>query len=228
MFGTFVNLIAIIVGGFLGMFLKDKLSKRFTDTIMSGIALCIIYIGVSGTLKSQKMLLIVVSMALGSLIGEFINVDSKLIFLGNLIESKAKNFSKNSSISTGFVTGSLFFCIGAMSIVGSLQSGLLKNYDILYTKSIIDGVTSIVLSSTLGIGIIISSISVLIYQGTITITASLLQNILTTSTINEMSAVGSLLILGIGLNMLGITKIKVANMLPAILIPVIYGLIFRM
>ncbi|QLY79383.1 DUF554 domain-containing protein [Clostridium intestinale] len=226
MLGTIVNFFTIFVGGIIGVLLKGGLPERFTDTIMSGIALCVIYIGISGTLKGENMLLIVISIAIGSLLGEFINIDEKLILLGNFIENKAKNFSKDTSISLGFVTASLLFCVGAMAVVGSLESGLLGKYDILFTKSILDGVTALILSSTLGIGVILSAFSVLVYQGLITLAASLLQNILTTPIVNEMSAVGSLLIIGIGLNMLGITKIKVANMLPAIFIPIIYGLFF--
>lgn len=226
MLGTIVNFFTIFVGGIIGVLLKGGLPKRFTDTIMSGIALCVIYIGISGTLKGENMLLIVISIAIGSLLGEAINIDDKLILLGNFIENKAKNFSKDTSISLGFVTASLLFCVGAMAVVGSLESGLLGKYDILFTKSILDGVTALILSSTLGIGVILSAFSVLVYQGLITLAASLLQNILTTPIVNEMSAVGSLLIIGIGLNMLGITKIKVANMLPAIFIPIIYGLFF--
>ncbi|SHI28347.1 MULTISPECIES: DUF554 domain-containing protein [Clostridium] len=226
MLGTIVNFFTIFVGGIIGVLLKGGLPKRFTDTIMSGVALCVIYIGISGTLKGENMLLIVISIAIGSLLGELINIDEKLILLGNFIENKAKSFSKDTSISLGFVTASLLFCVGAMAVVGSLESGLLGKYDILFTKSILDGVTSLILSSTLGIGVILSAFSVLVYQGLITLAASLLQNILTTPIVNEMSAVGSLLIIGIGLNMLGITKIKVANMLPAIFIPIIYGLFF--
>ena len=226
MLGTIVNFFTIFVGAIIGVLLKGGLPKRFTDTIMSGVALCVIYIGISGTLKGENMLLIVISIAIGSLLGELINIDEKLILLGNFIENKAKNFSKDTSISLGFVTASLLFCVGAMAVVGSLESGLLGKYDILFTKSILDGVTALILSSTLGIGVILSSFSVLVYQGLITLAASLLQNILTTPIVNEMSAVGSLLIIGIGLNMLGITKIKVANMLPAIFIPIIYGLFF--
>lgn len=226
MLGTIVNFFTIFVGGIIGVLLKGGLPKRFTDTIMSGVALCVIYIGISGTLKGENMLLIVISIAIGSLLGESINIDEKLILLGNFIENKAKSFSKDTSISLGFVTASLLFCVGAMAVVGSLESGLLGKYDILFTKSILDGVTALILSSTLGIGVILSAFSVLVYQGLITLAASLLQNILTTPIVNEMSAVGSLLIIGIGLNMLGITKIKVANMLPAIFIPIIYGLFF--
>ncbi len=226
MLGTIVNFFTIFVGGIIGVLLKGGLPKRFTDTIMSGVALCVIYIGISGTLKGENMLLIVISIAIGSVLGELINIDEKLILLGNFIENKAKSFSKDTSISLGFVTASLLFCVGAMAVVGSLESGLLGKYDILFTKSILDGVTALILSSTLGIGVILSAFSVLVYQGLITLAASLLQNILTTPIVNEMSAVGSLLIIGIGLNMLGITKIKVANMLPAIFIPIIYGLFF--
>lgn len=226
MLGTIVNFFAVFIGGIVGILLKGGLPKRFTDTIMSGIALCVIYIGISGTLKGENMLLIVVSVALGSLLGEFMDIDQKLISLGNFIESKTKKSTNESSISVGFVTASLLFCVGAMAVVGSLESGLLHKYNILFTKSILDGVTSVILASTLGIGVILSAFSILVYQGTITLAASLLQGILTTPIVSEMSAVGSLLILGIGLNMLGITKIKVANMLPAIFLPILYGLFF--
>ncbi|WP_238884207.1 DUF554 domain-containing protein [Clostridium sp. YIM B02551] len=223
MLGTIVNFIAILIGGSLGLFIKGGLPKRFMDTIMNGIALCIIYIGVSGAIKSEQMLLIVVSIVIGSLIGELVDIDGKLIALGNFIESKSKKSSEGVSISQGFVTASLLFCIGAMAIVGALEGGLSHKHDILFTKSILDGITSIILSSTLGIGVLLSAFCVLIYQGIIVLGSSLLQGILTTSIITEMSAVGSLLILGLGLNMLGITKIKVANMLPGIIVPIIYG-----
>ncbi|MBL4933390.1 DUF554 family protein [Clostridium paridis] len=223
MLGTIVNFIAILIGGSLGLFIKGGLPKRFMDTIMNGIALCIIYIGVSGAIKSEQMLLIVVSIVIGSLIGELVNIDGKLIALGNFIESKSKKSSEGVSISQGFVTASLLFCVGAMAIVGALEGGLSHKHDILFTKSILDGITSIILSSTLGIGVLLSAFCVLIYQGIIVLGSSLLQGILTTSIITEMSAVGSLLILGLGLNMLGITKIKVANMLPGIIVPIIYG-----
>ncbi|MDD7795796.1 DUF554 domain-containing protein [Clostridium sp. 'White wine YQ'] len=225
MLGTIINFIAILIGGSLGLFIKGGLPKRFMDTIMNGIALCIIYIGFSGAIKSEQMLLIVVSIVIGSLIGELIDIDGKLVALGNFIESKSKKSSEGVSISQGFVTASLLFCVGAMAIVGALEGGLSHKHDILFTKSILDGITSIILSSTLGIGVLLSAFCVLIYQGIIVLGSSLLQGILTTSIITEMSAVGSLLILGLGLNMLGITKIKVANMLPGIIVPIIYGIV---
>ncbi|MEQ8197244.1 MAG: DUF554 domain-containing protein [Clostridiaceae bacterium] len=228
MLGTVVNFTAILAGGLLGLFLKGGIPKKIIHTIMHAMALCVIYIGISGTLESNHMLLVVISLAIGSLLGEIIDIDQKLVSLGDFLESKFKKSSEDSLISQGFVTSSLLFCVGAMAVVGSLEGGLSGKHDILFTKSVIDGVTSIILSSTLGIGVLFSSVSVFIYQGIIVICSGSLQGILTTAIVTEMSAVGSLLILGLGLNMLKITNIKVANMLPGIIVPVIYGLIFNL
>jgi uncharacterized protein len=218
MIGTIVNFAAIIAGGFLGLILKGGLPKKVSDTLMQGLALCIIYIGISGSLKGQNMILIITSIALGSIIGEIIDLDNMLRKFGDNIEKRFKNGT--SKISEGFVSASLLYCVGAMAIVGSLESGLQGNYETLFAKSILDGISSIVFASTLGIGVILSSFSVLLYQGAITLCASLIKDLLNPMVINDMTASGSLLITGLGLNMLGITKIKVANLLPAVIIQI--------
>lgn len=222
MLGTFVNVAAIITGGILGLLIKGGLSEKISTTVMNGLALCVLYIGISGTLKGNNTLLIIVSIAIGAILGEAIDIDNLLNKLGDFIQSKFKN--KSSSISQGFVTSSLLFCVGAMAVVGSLESGLQGKYDIIFAKSILDGISSIIFASTLGIGVLFSSVAVLLYQGSITLAASLLKSVLTTSVIANMTAVGSILIIGLSLNMLGITKIKVANLLPAIFIPIFYNL----
>lgn len=224
MLGTVVNTLAIIIGSLIGFLLKGGIPKKINESIMKALALCVLVIGINGAIKSKNMILIICSLILGTLIGEFIDIDKALKNLGDNIEAKFKG--KGGKISEGFVTASLVFCVGAMSIVGSLNSGLKGDYSILFTKAILDGISSIMFTSTLGIGVVFSAITVFIYQGIITLTASFLQGWLVEYIIVEVSAVGSILIMGLGLNMLGIYKIKVANMLPAIFIPLLYYIIF--
>ena len=225
MLGTIINSGAIIIGCILGLILKGKLSKSIEKTIMNGLALCVLYIGVSGSLKGENTLIIIISIALGALSGELIDIDKWVNRLGQWLESKFKS-EKNIdiSISQGFVSASLLFCIGAMAIVGSLESGLRGNHDTLFAKSIIDGITAIIFTSSLGIGVVFSAVSVFIYQGTITLGATYLSDILSTSVINNMTGAGSLLIIGLALNILGVTKIKIANLLPAVFMPIILGM----
>ena len=230
MLGTIVNALAIIGGCLVGLVVKGRLTQKISSTIMNGLALCILYIGISGALKGKDTLQMIICIALGALVGEIIDIDKRLNNLGDMIEktinSKKKKSSPNEkiSISEGFVTSSLLFCVGAMAVVGSLESGLQGNHTTLFAKSILDGISSIIFTSSLGIGVILSSIAVLVYQGIITLLAGGLSAILTDTVISNMSAVGSLLIVGLGFNMLGASKIKVANLLPAIFIPIIFGL----
>lgn len=229
MLGTIVNSLAIICGCLVGLIVKGRLTDKISLTIMNGLALCVLFIGISGVLKGEDTLQIIICIAIGAFVGEIIDFDKKLNDLGDLIERKINSKRKNTSnekisISEGFVTSSLLFCVGAMAVVGSLESGLQGNHTTLFAKSILDGVSSIIFASSLGIGVMLSSIAILIYQGSITLLAGGLSTILTDTVINNMSAVGSLLIVGLGFNMLGITKIKVANLLPAIFIPIIFGL----
>lgn len=226
MLGTLVNFSSIIVGSIIGILFKNGIPEKISNTIMQGLSLCIILIGISGAIKGSNTLLIIISMVIGGLIGELIDLDNLLQKLGDKIEEKFKG--KGIKISEGFVTASLLFCVGSMAIVGSLQSGLEGNHTILFAKSMLDGIASIIFASSLGVGVMLSSFSVLIYQGAITLAASSLKALLIQSVITEMTAVGSLLIIGLGFNTLNITKIKVANLLPAIFIPIIYQFILNM
>ncbi|WP_373844974.1 DUF554 domain-containing protein [Clostridium sp.] len=223
--GTIVNFIVIIGGSLVGLLLKGGVSEKISNTIIQGVSLCIIYIGILGVIKSSNVVLIITSMVIGGLIGEIIDIEDRIEKLGNKIQDKFKN--RDVKISEGFVTASLLFCVGSMAIVGSFESGLEGNNKILFAKSMLDGITSIIFSSSLGIGVMISSISVLIYQGIITIAAFGLKTILIQSVITDMTAVGSLLIIGLGFNLLGIVKIKVANLLPAMFIPIFYQIILN-
>lgn len=229
MLGTIVNSLAIIGGCLIGLIVKEKLTEKISTTIMNGLALCILYIGISGVLKGKDTLQIIICIAVGALIGELIDIDKKLNDLGDMIERKINGkrkstSNKKTSISEGFVTSSLLFCVGAMAVVGSLESGLQGNNSTLFAKSILDGVSSIIFASSLGIGVMLSSIAIFIYQGSITFLAGGLSTVLTDTVISNMSAVGSLLIVGLGFNMLGVSKIKVANLLPSIFLPIIFGL----
>ncbi|BBK76257.1 DUF554 domain-containing protein [Clostridium butyricum] len=230
MLGTIVNALAVIGGCIIGLIVKEKLTEKMSNTIMSGLALCVLYIGISGALKGQDTLIIIICIAVGALIGEIIDIDKRLNDLGNFIENKINLKKKNKdsekiSISEGFVTSSLLFCVGAMAVVGSLESGLQGNHSTLFAKSILDGVSSIIFASSLGIGVMLSSVAILVYQGSITLLAGCLSSVLTDTVIGNMSAIGSVLIMGLGTNMIGASKIKVANLLPAIFLPIIIYLV---
>lgn len=226
MIATFVNCGVIILGCIVGLFIKGGIPERFNKIIMNGLALCAMFIGFSGALEGNNTIITIVSMAVGALIGELIDIDKWLNKLGETIQAKLdKGDGKESRIAEGFVNASLLYCVGAMSIVGALQAGLSGNYDTIYAKTVLDGVSSVIFSASMGIGVVFSSVTVLLYQGGITICASFLSGILSQAVIAEMTAVGSLMIVGLGLNLLEVTDIKIANLLPGILVPVVLGLI---
>ncbi len=220
MLGTIVNTIAVIVGGTIGTFLKKGIPEKYKTSIMQGIGLSVSIIGLSGALETDNILLMVFSMVVGTVIGETAKIEDGLENLGRWLENKVGN--KEGGVIKGFVTASLVYCIGAMAIMGALESGLTGNHEILFTKSLLDGVTSIIFASTLGIGVVFSSIVVFVYQGLITITAAFIKPFLAECVIREMSAVGGLLIMAISFNIMEVKKIRVGNMLPAIFIPVLY------
>jgi len=218
--GTIVNTGAIIVGAFIGLLFKGGIPESYNHTIMKAIGLAVVLIGLQNAFQTTNILLLIFSLAIGSLLGEMMKIEGGLENLGNWLESRFA--SSGSNISSGFVTASLLFCVGAMAIVGSLESGLSGNHQTLFAKSVLDGIASIVLASTMGLGVLFSAASVFIYQGFITLTSTFLQQFLVEAAITEMSAVGGLLILAIGMNLLDLPRIKVGNMLPAIFLPLIY------
>ncbi len=223
MLGTIVNCLTIIAGSLVGMLFKNGIPERYNLTIMQAIGLAVILIGMKSALGCNDLLIIIISLATGSFIGEWIGIENYLERLGNYLETK---FSKTSSgFSAGFVTASLMYCVGSMAIVGSLESGLTGNHDTLFAKATLDGIVSIILSSSLGIGVLFAAVPVLLYQGSITLMAGLLKPLLIPAVISQMSAVGGLLIMALGLNMIRQDKLRVGNMLPAIFIPLIYFLI---
>jgi uncharacterized membrane protein YqgA involved in biofilm formation len=212
--GTLVNSVAVLSGSIIGLLLKQRLSTKYQNTLMQGLALAVGLIGLQMALKTQNILIIILSVVIGGIIGEFLAIDKWLVKLGEWLTLQIG--SKYGSVGEGFITGSLVFCVGAMSIVGSIQEGLTGDASTLYVKSMLDAIASAVFASGMGIGVALASISVLLYQGTITLLASSLSSIIADGMITEMSAVGGLLILGISLLMLEIKTIKVANLLPAV------------
>ncbi|MDD4680936.1 MAG: DUF554 domain-containing protein [Clostridia bacterium] len=227
MIGVLVNTATVIIGSLIGLVFNKGIPAKYTNAIMTGIGLCTIYIGISGTLKGENALILIISIVLGVAIGTGLDIDKRINSLGEFIEKRLKKEGDDSaSIAQGFITASLLFCIGAMTIVGSLNAGLRGDNEMLFTKSVLDLISSTVLSASLGIGVLFAAAFVLIFQGSIVLLAQFLQPVMTDSAIAEMTCAGSLMILALGLNLIGITKIKVANYLPALIIaPVIAWLI---
>jgi len=183
---------------------------------MQGLGLVTVLIGIKMMITTQNILIVLVSMAIGGILGELLRIELRLDAFGAKVEAKLSR--EGGTFAKAFVTSSLLYCMGPMAILGALQDGLTGDYSILLTKSGLDGIASIAFASTLGIGVLFSALPVAAYQGTITIGASMLEPYLTSSMINEMTATGGLLILGIALNILQVAKIKVGNLLPAILV----------
>lgn len=227
MLGTIVNAVAIVIGGVVGILIKGGLPEKMSATIMQGVGLCVALIGFASAMEGMSHIMpIIFFIVIGTLIGEGIDIEKRLENFGDRLEKK---FAKDSSsFSKGFVTASLLYCVGAMAIMGSLESGLTGNHETLFAKSVLDGIISVVLASTLGIGVVFSAVSVFVYQGSITLLAGALSSVLTETVIVQMSATGGLLILGLGLSMILSTKIKVGNMLPAVLLPVVYYFITQL
>jgi uncharacterized protein len=218
LFGTLVNAALIAIGAIMGRLLQN-IPEKVKETVMSGIGLAVIAMGLQMTLKSEQFLVVILSIVIGAVLGEWINLENILNRLGNWIESKMKP-KEGTSISQGFVTATLIFCVGSMAILGALDSGIRNDHTLLITKGILDGFTSIILASTLGIGVLFSAIPIILYQGLIAILATQI-NIwvpeeLMDMFIHEMTATGGLMIVTIGLNVMGLTKIRTANLLPGI------------
>ncbi len=238
MLGTIVNVLTIIAGTLLGTtFLtiiagtllgttfKNRFSENIKNTVMQGLSLTIMIIGISMAVKTENMLVLTLSIVIGGILGEIFKIEDRLNSFGKKLESGFQDESGN--FTRAFVTASLMYCVGAMAVLGSIQSGLDGNHDILFVKSILDGTTAVVFSSTMGFGVAFSAIPVLLYQGAITLAASFVKDFLTTAVITEMSAAGGLLIFGIGINMLGINvTIKVGNLLPAIFVAIAMAMLF--
>lgn len=234
--GTVINTVLVIVGSLIGLLLKKAIPERLKESMIQALALATFTIGItgvinasspvgeSGTLSGNYTILMVLSMAIGTFIGELINIQKRLDNMGDFLQKKFAS-NDSSSFSQGFVTASLVFCVGSMTILGSINDALLHDTSILVTKSLLDMIMAVVFASTLGIGVIFSAVTVLVYQGLLTACASFVAPYLTAEVIAQMSFVGSILIAGIGLNFVYTPKLKLANMLPAMFIPLIWYVI---
>jgi len=220
--GTVVNALAILTGGLLGALLGGVVKEKSRETVMHGLGLSVVVIGLTMALESANPVIGIASLVMGGLVGEWIDIEGRLYKVAAGVE---KRFVRGKGgLAQGFVTTSLIYCVGAMAIMGSLESGMTGNHATLYAKAMLDGVSAVVFASTLGFGVALSSLSVFVYQGAITLLAAWISQWLTPAAVTEMTATGGILIVAIGLNILGIQKIRVGNLLPAILIAVLLTL----
>jgi len=225
MLGVLVNTVAVLLGGLIGCFLKKGFPKRVADAILFALGLCIVYIGIDGMFEGSSPLILIVSIALGTAIGTALDLDGKIRRAAHRIETRfRKESGEGPSLADGMVSGSLLFCVGAMTIVGSLNAGF-GDHTMLFIKSALDFVSAMMLSVTLGAGVMLSSVVVFVLQGTLALLAVLIRPYMGDALIGELTCTGSLMIVMIGLNMAGITKAKVADLLPALaLVPLVYWL----
>lgn len=228
MLGVIVNVATVLIGSTIGLVFKKGISKKFTDAVMIGIGLCTVCIGVSGMLKGENTLVAIISMVLGAIVGTWIDFDKRINQVGDFLSRKLKKDDEKVSVAEGFVTSSLLFCIGAMTIIGSLEAGLKGDNTTLFTKSVLDLFSSMMLSASLGIGVIFASVFVLIFQGGLVLLSGFLEPALNDAAVAEITCVGSLMILALGLNLLGITKFKVANYFPALIFAPIFCFLFSL
>ena len=225
MIAAVINGVLILVGSIIGLLVKGKLSEKLSRAVMIAIALCVALIGVSSALKDENTLCVIICMVVGVILGEWIQIEQKIDNLGEKLKAKVSRGSASSAHFTeGFMTATLLFCIGSMAIVGSIEAGINKDYTIILSKSILDCISAVTLAAALGVGVAFSSVGVLVYQGVITLLAIYVGPFLSQAMINEMSAVGGLLIIGLAINMLGLSKekLRVGNMLPAVFLPLVY------
>ena len=223
--GAAINAAAIVIGGGIGLLLKGKIKDKFTHSIIKVLGLCVFVIGASGAINGDIMLL-VVSLTLGTFAGELIGIDENLNKFGLFVQNKLSQSGSNSTFAEGFVMTTLLYCVGAMAIVGSIDAGLRGEYGTIFTKSVLDGVSAIIFASTMGVGVLFSGAAVLVYQGSIEFFAGFLQHLFTPGLITQISAVGGVMILAISFNMVLDTKLKVANMLPSFLFSIFYYFVF--
>ena len=222
--GSIVNALAIIGGSLIGCWLQTRFPERIRTIVFQGLGLCVMLIGVQMALKVENLLIVIFAVLLGGITGELLRLDTALERLGN--SCKRLVGSKNAQFTDGLVTTSLLFCIGAMAIIGSLEEGIRGNPTIIYTKSILDGFAAIAFAATYGTGVIFSFIPVLLYQGSITLGASFFQQYFSDMMIAQITSCGGLLIIGISINLLELTEIRLANLLPSLLYVIVLTFLF--
>lgn len=220
--GTIVNTATVILGSLIGLSLGNILPERLRDTVMKGLGMCTMFIGITGMLGGKNALITIISITVGAAAGELLDLDGRLDRFAAKLEKKFQKSGGKTSLAEGFITASLVFCVGTMTIVGALNDGLSGNHEMLFTKAVLDFVSSMIFASSLGIGVLLAAGAVFVIQGSIACLAGLVAPLLQQgNTIEEMTVVGSVLILGLGLNLIGVTKLKVMNYVPAIFLPIL-------
>ena len=224
MLATVINAALILLGGILGVLFKNRILARFNAILTHALGLCVLGIGIISAIGTENTLCVIVCMVLGTILGEAIRIEDRLDGAGELLRKRLAGGDGGSRFTEGFVTASVLFCVGSMAIMGSMEAGIQGKYDILISKGVIDGVTSITLASAMGVGVAFSVLPLMIYQGGLTLLFAQVGPFLDSAAITEMSAVGGTIIMGIAINMLGLgkAKIRVGNMLPAIFLPLVY------
>ena len=220
MIGTFLNVATVVAGGSLGTLLGERLPPRIRHIVTQGIGLVTLAVGIDMALSTDNFLLVLGSILIGGILGEWWQLEKRLDDAGHWLEARAAQFPflARGEFTRGFVTASLVFCVGPMTILGSVQDGLSGDYTLLAIKSVLDGFSSLAFAASMGMGVTFAALFVLVYQGTLTLGASLFQNILTEAMVTELTAAGGVILLGIGLLLLEIKRIKVANFLPALIV----------
>jgi len=219
MLGVIVNFATVVLGSLIGLLCKKGIPERVEKAVMTAIGLCTVYLGIDGALAGENVLVLILSMILGTAIGTLLDLDGGIARIAGWVEKKfQKKNGAAVSVAEGFITASLLFCVGAMTIVGSLNSGLRGDHSLIFTKSLLDLFSSMMLAASLGIGVLCAAVFVVVFQGSLVLLSQVIAPVLTEAAIAEITCAGSLMILALGLNLLGITKIKVANLLPAMLV----------
>lgn len=225
-FGTIINTGAIIVGGLLGLIIGKNFNKKLSDAAMTALGLFILVLGIQMSFKSNNLMLVLLSLIIGSIVGEILKIDDLLVKFSIFLENKFAKKNGDNKFGKAFITCSLLYCVGPMIIIGSLNDGLNGDYSLLITKAMMDGITSVLFVATMSIGAIFAAIPVFVIQILLTLLAGALKFLLSPEIIAEISGTGGIIIVGSGLNLLGLKKIKLANMLPALIIAIIINIIF--
>ena len=223
MLAVFVNAATVILGSLLGILLHNRLKEQHTKTIVAGMGICSMVIGINGAIATSNILIVIVCLVLGTIVGDLVKLEQRLDGAGDWLKARVAKKS-GGRFTEGFVTASLLFCVGSMSIMGSFDAGLRGNYDIIFAKSVMDGIMSVTFAATMGIGVAFSAVTVIVYQGALTLLAGVIEPVLSQPMITEMTAVGGVMLIATGMNVIGLTKerIRVGNMLPGLIFPVIW------
>ena len=226
MLGVLINVITVLLGSGVGLLFKKGIPERVSNAAMIGLGVCTLYIGISGSLVGENALILIAAVVLGAITGTLLDIDGGINRLALAVEEKWKKGGRGGTLAQGFVTATLLFCVGSMTVTGSIQAGLTGDTSVLITKAMLDLVSSMMLSSALGIGVMFAAVSVLVIQGGLVLLADLVAPFMSSGAVNEMTCAGSLLIVMIGTNLMGISKFKVADFLPAILFtPIFYNVV---